>query len=90
MQKTLMMGQQRENELKMNIIAYKDLVERKNEEIQMLQEQIGRMRNSSLYNMGGPNPRAGHIENNDRGASHGINVDNMIPPMCGTKDCSIF
>eukprot|EP00349_Pseudokeronopsis_sp_Brazil_P007607 CAMPEP_0202967556 /NCGR_PEP_ID=MMETSP1396-20130829/12456_1 /ASSEMBLY_ACC=CAM_ASM_000872 /TAXON_ID= /ORGANISM="Pseudokeronopsis sp., Strain Brazil" /LENGTH=129 /DNA_ID=CAMNT_0049692711 /DNA_START=340 /DNA_END=726 /DNA_ORIENTATION=+ len=40
----------KENELRMNILAYKDLVERKNEEIQMLQEQIGRMRNSSIYN----------------------------------------
>ena len=33
----------------MNILAYKELVERKDEEIASLQEQIGRMRNSSIY-----------------------------------------
>lgn len=44
------------------------------------------MRNSSIYNMGS-NPRG---EYNNGNGGHSINVDNMMPPMCGTKDCYIF
>ena len=94
MQKRLMQSQQKENELKMNILAYKELVERKDEEIQSLQEQIGRMRNSSMYN----NAAAFRGNNSLYGGGvgggtqdNGINSNNdMMPPMCGTKDCRIF
>ena len=37
-QKKLIQSQQKENELKMNIYAYQDLVQRKEEEIAILQE----------------------------------------------------
>ncbi len=37
-QKKLITSQQRENELKMNIYAYQDLVQRKDEELQVLQD----------------------------------------------------
>ena len=37
-QKKLITSQQRENELKMNIYAYQDLVQRKDEELQILQD----------------------------------------------------
>ena len=74
--------QEKENELRMNILAYKDLIERKSEEIQTLHEQIGRMRNSSIYNT-------------NRGGTEqpGMNIDmsNVMPPMCGTsRECNIF
>lgn len=70
----------------MNIVAYKELVEKKDEEIGLLQEQIGRMRNSSMYT----NPAA--FRGNQ--SMPGINQENgngdFMPPMCGTKDCNIF
>jgi len=41
--------QKKENELKMTILSYKEEVERKEEEIKNLQEQLGRVRNNSVY-----------------------------------------
>lgn len=71
----------------MNILAYKELVERKEEEINSLHEQLGRMRNSSIYNPQTPHAFRG---NSNQGADGHVNYDNMMPAMCGTKDCAIF
>jgi predicted nucleic acid-binding Zn-ribbon protein len=50
LQRKLVQSQQRENELRMNIVAYQELVQRKEEEVMMLQEQIGRIRSNSMFN----------------------------------------
>lgn len=49
-QRKLVQSQQRENELRMNIVAYQELVQRKDEEVASLQEQMTRMRSTSIFN----------------------------------------
>jgi hypothetical protein len=64
----------------MNIEAYKELIERKNEEIMSLQEQMGRMRGGNFSST------SQAIRQQD------IQFDNPNGvPMCGTnKECRIF
>eukprot|EP00347_Sterkiella_histriomuscorum_P012206 403369487 len=94
-QKKLVQSQQRENELRMNIVAYQELVQRKDEEVTSLQEQMGRMRNTSIYNQfrettGGGQFRGQQMVGNQQQHTIIGEGHEYMPPMCGTKDCNIF
>jgi hypothetical protein len=74
----------------MNIVAYKELVERKDEQISSLEEQMGRMRSTSMYTTPGQHRENQSYPRNSNIREPGVEGIEMIP-MCGTKnDCAIF